>query len=771
MYLPKQDIIIVGAGPAGATLGLLLARSGVRVCIIEQNTVLERSFRGPGFTPSSLRFWDQLGVLEKIRANKLGDLPAIDVSKFGKPLISINFSKTSPEYPTGYALEHQPLLEILIRESLSYPNFTYLGAHAASSLIMSDGKIEGVIASHGKTEHPLHARLVIACDGRFSAIRKAAGIELARTQAAFDILWFPIRLPEGFKLNVRTEAEAGGQSIVIPRRKGHALVGLVIQKGSYNDIKKAGIEAFKKRMIASTTSIAEFVNEQIYSFSQLHYLDVKIARARQWVRDGLLLIGDAAHIVSPVGSQGNNLAIQDAVCAHPYIMEALKQTSGTIMAKSLTAYVKHRKPQIWQIQRVQEMIFKALQTDKPLMLKLQFMLIPKLIDSALGIKIQQKLVIGFPDIQVQKKWFIDTQDEKYRQSIYHKLKIVELKDETQDTKTIRLEIPNDLNNLFGYRAGQFVTLRLLVEGQVVTRCYSISNAPSDNNTLSITVKKVAGGLVSNALHDSLEVGQELNVAAPAGSFVLPKQHPEACNYIMIAGGSGITPIISLLQNILEEHAPAKVHLIDANSNQNTIIFKQHIAALQQKYPQNLDVKHVLSSKSGRLSVERLGELLDKIPYATENNTHFYICGPQGLKDIASQSLAAINTQQKRIHQENFTTAPPSSDAKAIEENHTHVIAPYSQPGTPESLSVSLNGQLTKIKPLENETILEAAIRSGVNPPYSCMSGICGSCRAKLNEGEVHMENASGLSSEELQEHNILTCQAIPKSKNVAVDYS
>ena len=283
-HLAKQDVIIVGAGPAGATLGLLLARSGVRVCIVEQNRALERSFRGPGFTPSSLNFWHELGLLEKIRAIKLGDLPGIDVTKFGKKLIHIDFSKVSPQYPTGFTLEHQPLLEVLIRESLAYPNYSYLGAHAVSNLLMEDGKISGVIASHGKSNFPLHAHLVVGCDGRFSAIRKAAGIELERTQSAFDVLWFQVKLDAHSNINVKTEAESGGQSIIIPQRDGHALAGLIIQKSSFNQLKSKGIEALKKRMMVSGGTIAKCIQEQIYSFSQVHFLDVKIARAKAHIQ-------------------------------------------------------------------------------------------------------------------------------------------------------------------------------------------------------------------------------------------------------------------------------------------------------------------------------------------------------------------------------------------------------------------------------------------------------------------------------------------------------
>ena len=418
---------------------------------------------------------------------------------------------------------------------------------------------------------------------------------------------------------------------------------------------------------------------------------------------------------------------------------------------------------------MQKLIFKALQADHPLILKLQHLILPKIVHSPLGKRIQKKIVLGFPNIKIQKNWFIDENDDSIKRTHYHKLKIIDIQSETANCKTIRIEIPQPLETVFHYKAGQFISLRLFIDGQVATRCYSISSAPSQENSLNITVKKLPGGLLSTFLNEKLKTGDVINASAPSGNFTLPHNHPAKCNYIMIAGGSGITPIISICQHLLETCDPARIQLIDVNSNSDSIICKQRIKALQSEYPDRLMVQHILSQKEGRLTLEKLKTLLTRIPYYSEMYTHFYLCGPQGLKDIATHALDAADIKTKKIHRENFTTTPAATNMEP-NTSLTQVIAPDSQPGVTQSISLSINNKQSKIEPISGETILESAIRCGLNPPYSCMSGICGSCRAKLNEGEVEMDNASGLSANDLEENNILTCQAIPKSKTIAVDF-
>ncbi|WP_010523427.1 ferredoxin--NADP reductase [Aquimarina agarivorans] len=331
--------------------------------------------------------------------------------------------------------------------------------------------------------------------------------------------------------------------------------------------------------------------------------------------------------------------------------------------------------------------------------------------------------------------------------------------ETDDAVSVIFKKPGFFSSI-KYKSGQFLTLKVPVKNRIENRSYSLSSSPWLHKYLRITVKKVKDGLVSNYICDQLKEGQKIEIDKPMGNFFVVPNKKEANQYILLAGGSGITPIYSIILSVLEKEPKSSILLIYANQNKNTIIFKKELEALLQKYPDRIVMHHFLESVDtpekhyyeGRLNETKLNEILQTkgIAYSTGK---FMLCGPQGFMDAAVAILTNNGVPENKIMLEAFTADLSKMEAESVDAS---------------SVTLSGVGFDSTITVNKGETILKAALDSNVEIPYSCRSGMCSSCKAKCTSGSVKMLDGHLLPENEIAEGYILTCISFPTSENVAI---
>jgi ferredoxin-NADP reductase len=331
---------------------------------------------------------------------------------------------------------------------------------------------------------------------------------------------------------------------------------------------------------------------------------------------------------------------------------------------------------------------------------------------------------------------------------YHALAVVDVIDETDDTRSFVLDIPPELTETFRYAAGQFCTFRAVVAGEPVVRCYSMSSSPDVADPLTTTVKRVPDGLMSNWMLDTLQPGDMVDVMRPAGLFVL---HDTEAPIVAFAGGSGITPVMSIIKTALAT-TDRPILLVYANRSADAVIFASELERLQSESAGRLSVHHHLDSEAGFLDAAQCEALVGERAHA-----HFYVCGPGPYMDVVEAALANLQVESGRIFIERFVVPEDGG-----------VTAPAG-PAT-ESVVVTLGQRTQTLAYTAGDTVLEACRRGGLRPPYQCESGSCATCMAHLDEGEVRMRVNNALTPEEVEEGWILTCQSLPTSATVVVNY-
>jgi ring-1,2-phenylacetyl-CoA epoxidase subunit PaaE len=352
---------------------------------------------------------------------------------------------------------------------------------------------------------------------------------------------------------------------------------------------------------------------------------------------------------------------------------------------------------------------------------------------------------------------------------FHKLRVAEVKRETPDAVSVRLELPEALRDTFAFKAGQHLTFRREIGGEELRRNYSVCVSPSEG-VLKIGVKKIAGGAFSGWVNDELEAGDVVEVMAPHGSFCWSFAPDAQREYVAFAGGSGITPILSLLKTALSHEPKSRFTLFYGNRNSMGVMFLEEIAALKDSYLDRLSVFHFLEEEeeeielfNGRLDRAKTEEILGSLVDAKDVDA-FFICGPGPMMDAIEEALAARGVDKPRILIERFTTGPLSAAqaaaARALEEKAAGL-----------QMSVTLNGRRMKVTfdPAQH-SILDNVRAAGLPAPFACKGGVCATCRAKVTAGEVQMKVNYGLSDQELAEGYVLTCQATPVSEGVALTY-
>lgn len=346
---------------------------------------------------------------------------------------------------------------------------------------------------------------------------------------------------------------------------------------------------------------------------------------------------------------------------------------------------------------------------------------------------------------------------------FHTLAVSAIVQETADTRTFILAIPNDLADVFRYQAGQFCTFRAQINGEEILRCYSMSSAPSVDHTLAVTVKRVAGGVMSNWLHDYVTVGDWLEVLKPSGVFTA---HDGTDAIMALCGGSGVTPVFSLIKETLATTI-RPITMLYANRDRDSMIFASAFDELVMRYPDRLKIQHHLDSESGYLTVGDVAHM-----FAERTDIDVYVCGPTPFMDIVEAGLAQANVAPERIRIERFVnggvaTALADSQANA-QANATDTIA--SGGDVTETLTIKLKGKKHHVTYIAGDTVLDAARRIGLKPPVSCELGNCASCIALVTTGSATLRANNALSPAELAEGWILTCQAIPQGHTVVVEY-
>ena len=329
---------------------------------------------------------------------------------------------------------------------------------------------------------------------------------------------------------------------------------------------------------------------------------------------------------------------------------------------------------------------------------------------------------------------------------YHALAVADVVDETADTRSFVLEIPAALEKTFAYEAGQFCTFRASLGGESVVRCYSMSSSPDAGDPYTVTVKRVSGGKMSNWMNDALGPGDTIEVMPPSGRFVL---RATEVPIVAFAGGSGITPILSILKTALFT-TPREIALVYANRDRSSIIFARELERLRTSFGGRLSVHHHLDSERGFLDAAACAALIGDRAHAD-----FYVCGPGPYMEVVESGLGLRGVAGAQLLIERFEV--PDEPAATWTSDT-------------ESIEVRLGRRKHTIRYEPGDTILQAARRAGLTPPFACEAGSCGTCMAYLEAGKVTMRVNNALSADEVEEGWVLTCQAIPTSREVVVDY-
>ena len=353
---------------------------------------------------------------------------------------------------------------------------------------------------------------------------------------------------------------------------------------------------------------------------------------------------------------------------------------------------------------------------------------------------------------------------------FHKLKIIDVRRETSECVSVAFDIPEEIKNDFAFRQGQSLTMRKFFNDEEVRRTYSICSSPLENEW-RVAIKKQEGGIFSGFANEKLKKGDELEVMQPVGKFYTELDPANKKNYIAFTAGSGITPVISIIKTTLKIEPKSQFTLVYANRSKNSIIFKEELEGLKDKFIDRFRIIHILSRErtdalinSGRIDADKLNVLNKLIDY--KNIDEFFICGPEEMIFSAKDFLETNGIEKKKIHFELFTT--PGEERKSGVRSRESGV---SESGPKCKISVKLDGITFDFDlGMNDEPILDAALKQGADLPFACKGGVCCTCKAKLIEGEVDMEVHWGLEEEEIEQGYILTCQSHPKTGKVVVDF-
>jgi len=362
---------------------------------------------------------------------------------------------------------------------------------------------------------------------------------------------------------------------------------------------------------------------------------------------------------------------------------------------------------------------------------------------------------------------------------FHPLPIASITAETDKAVTVVFRITDALAEQFTYKAGQYLTLKFVVNGKEERRAYSMCSAPHDDE-IAVTVKRVKGGIVSNHIADVLKAGDVVEAMPPQGRFMASPESAARRDYFLFGAGSGITPLMSILRAVLEQEPKSSVHLLYGNRDEENIIFEKQLAELQKHYEGQLEVEHILSrpkkyktgglkglfssgkpkwdGKIGRIDIPAVQRFMAAHP-GKVTDKQYYICGPGQMIDNVEQALLGLGVHKEYIHAERFVSA---NDVKKVKTSNDAVVG--------AQVMATLGGKNVEVTLKPGQTILDGLLESGAAPPYSCLAGACSTCMAKVTKGGVKMDVCFAIDDDEIAEGYILACQSHPTTQEVYVDF-
>jgi len=349
-------------------------------------------------------------------------------------------------------------------------------------------------------------------------------------------------------------------------------------------------------------------------------------------------------------------------------------------------------------------------------------------------------------------------------TIFHSLKVASVEPETQHAVTITFAIPEELQQDYHFRPGQHLTLKAHVAGEELRRCYSICRSLAPGQ-VSVAVKAIEGGRFSNFARDNIQAGESMEVMIPQGNFGYQPQPERQGNYLAIAAGSGITPMMAIISSTLAQESTSQFTLIYGNRSSQSMMFRQALADLKDKYPQRLQLIPVFSQETvdsdllqGRIDAEKL-QALAKTLVDFSLIDEAFICGPESMMDEAESTLKTLGLAADAIHVERFNTGT------------RRVVRALSPESSEQTFTLRLDGRDRALTiNQEDDSLLDAALRQGADLPYACKGGVCATCKCKLVQGKVDMAVNYSLEPDELAAGYILSCQSVPLTKDVIIDF-
>jgi ring-1,2-phenylacetyl-CoA epoxidase subunit PaaE len=355
-----------------------------------------------------------------------------------------------------------------------------------------------------------------------------------------------------------------------------------------------------------------------------------------------------------------------------------------------------------------------------------------------------------------------------RHAVFHPLRVAEVERLTDDAVAVTFDVPAELAQDYRFVQGQHLTVRTELAGDDVRRNYSIC-APASSGRLRIAVKRLAGGAFSAYALERLRPGDTVDVMTPTGRFFTELDPANARHYCCIAAGSGITPVLSIVASALEAEPQSRVTLLYANRTSKSVMFLEELEDLKDRYPERFHLVHVLSREpqdvemfSGRLDGERLQRMLDTI-LPVDTVDEWFLCGPYDMVTALRETLSAAGADRRHVHAELFHVgdAPPRPRRTEVPEELAEGA----------DVTIVLDGRRSQFRlGADGVPVLEAALAVRGDAPFACRGGVCGTCRAKVVEGSVDMDQNWALEPEEVERGYVLTCQSHPTSEKVVLDY-
>ncbi len=352
---------------------------------------------------------------------------------------------------------------------------------------------------------------------------------------------------------------------------------------------------------------------------------------------------------------------------------------------------------------------------------------------------------------------------------FHNIQVQDIYKVTKDCSVVTFQIPDELASEFQYKQGQHLTLKTIIDGEDARRSYSLCSSPTENKW-QVAVKKIPGGLFSTFINETLKKGDTLEIMAPSGKFNVNVEVEKAKNYIVFAAGSGITPILSIIKTHLALEPNSTFKLFYLNRSVKSIIFKEEIEQLKNKYFDRFEIFYFLTKEqrsielfNGRFTKEKIQVLTEKIidiPAVDE----CFICGPEDMIFLLRDELVAVGLNKDKIHYELFTSGISEADKERIKK-----IVEHKAEGTDVTI-IDGGKEFHFVMDEAYDNILDGALAAGADLPFACKGGVCSTCKCMVIEGEVEMKVNYALDAHEVAKGLVLSCQAVPTTDKVVVDF-